>query len=314
MLDEFWKTIGSTLAGQWVTQVFAPAFVFWAGGLLTLVWRYGWATVEKQWFALPPGIQIALLVAGLIGIAVSAAVVQRLGDPCLRLLEGYWPDRLGWLRRRLIDRQNRKLDEAKTTSITLLQKGLPNLTAAEEQTFVRADDRLRHAPANSRQRMPTALGNILRASERRPRDRYGLETLVCWPRLWVLLPEQARKDVGAARAGLDEAVRVFIWGLLFVVLSLVAWWAALVGVIVAFYAYRWSLSQAEAYSNLLESVFDLYRFALYETLRWPLPEGSEDEKVEGERLSYYLHRGFTPQAVLFNHPKHDVARGQAPTI
>lgn len=303
MLDGFWKTVGESLAKEWVAKVFAPAFVFWAGGLVALIWRFGWTPVETWWFGLRPGAQITVLVAGLIGIAVSAAVVQRFGDPCLRLLEGYWPGSLGWLRQRMVERQNHKLDEAKTTSLTLLQKGLPNLTADEEDAFVRADSRLRHAPHNGKQRMPTTLGNILRASERRPRDRYGLETLVCWPRLWVLLPEQAREDVSATRAGLDAAIRVFIWGLLFALWTGVAWWAAPIGVFVALYAYRWSLTQAETYGDLLEAAFDLYRFALYEALRWPLPKDSSDEKIEGERLSQYLHRGFTQRSVFFKHPE-----------
>ncbi len=38
--------------------------------------------------------------------------------------------------------------------------------------------------------LPTALGNALRASEDKVGQRYGLQSVVIWPRLFHLLPER----------------------------------------------------------------------------------------------------------------------------
>ena len=65
------------------------------------------------------------------------------------------------------------------------------------------------------------------------------------------------------------------------------------------YAYRWALSQAETYGDLFVSSFDLYRFQLYEAVRWSAPKDTESEKAAGERLSYFLQRGFISPAVFF---------------
>jgi len=46
-----------------------------------------------------------------------------------------------------------------------------------------------HTPAESDRHMPTKLGNILRAAELRSKDKYGLDAVICWPRLWLLLPD-----------------------------------------------------------------------------------------------------------------------------
>ena len=183
----------------------------------------------------------------------------------------------------------------------LEKKGLDKLSAQELERWNRADGLLRHAPRKAEQVMPTMLGNILRTAERRPRDRFGLEVVFVWPRLWMLMPEQARKDVGEARESLNAGVRLVFWGLLFALWSFVAWWALIPGLLVAFLAYHWSLNQAETYGDLLEASFDLYRFDLYKALHFPFPKNSQQEKKTGEAITQYLHRGFSRDPVFFKH-------------
>ncbi len=55
--------------------------------------------------------------------------------------------------------------------------------------------------------MPTALGNLLRSAEEYPLVRYGLETAVCWPRLWLLLPSATQETLTRARQSLNDAAR-----------------------------------------------------------------------------------------------------------
>jgi hypothetical protein len=63
--------------------------------------------------------------------------------------------------------------------------------------------------------MPTRLGNLLRAAERKPLEKYGLDAIICWSRLWMLLPDAVKKDLQESRADLNNAARVWLWSLLF---------------------------------------------------------------------------------------------------
>ena len=82
----------------------------------------------------------------------------------------------------------------------------------------------------------------------------------------------------------------------------VPWWTPLalvagLGVAISS-AVFWVPSRAETFGELMESSFDLYRFALYEQLRWPLPENPDDERKAGELLSEYVWRD-SPAGLAF---------------
>jgi hypothetical protein len=49
----------------------------------------------------------------------------------------------------------------------------------------------------------------------------------------------------------------------------------------------------------MESSFDLYRFALYEQLRWPLPSDPDSERRAGKQLTEYVWRGTSPVGLEF---------------
>ncbi|HIP96620.1 MAG TPA: hypothetical protein EYH32_05320, partial [Anaerolineae bacterium] len=299
MLTTFWNGVAEALASQWVQRVLGPAFAFWAGGFLCLVWRDGWQHYVERWSALDTGQHLLIIGAGLMGVVGSTGVVRRFDTAMLRLLEGYWPPwpGIGRLRRFLTGRFNASWERDKSTFIALQEQGLDRLSAEELERLAATDRQLRKAPLQPEQRMPTRLGNVLRAAERRPRDRYGLETVAVWPRLWLILPEQARLDVGKARMGLQDAVRLVTWSLLFVLWGVVAWWAFIPGLLIAYFGYRTAVARAETYGELLESCFDLYRFDLYHALHWPRPSSTAEERAAGERLSAYLYRGFQEPAV-----------------
>lgn len=140
-------------------------------------------------------------------------------------------------------------------------------------------------------RLPTQLGNILRGYERRPTQKYGLDMLVCWPHLWMLLSENVQKDLSDARQNLDDAIQIWLWGALLLVWIYWTWWALPVAVILMLVAYSWALQAARTYGKLLETAFDLYRPLLYRALRFPLPEDPKTEVEAGQNLTAYLLRG-----------------------
>ena len=96
---------------------------------------------------------------------------------------------------------------------------------------------LRVMPQQDALGMPTRLGDILRAAERRPADKYGLDTIACWPALWLLLPAEAKTELVQARSALDNAARTWLWGALFVVWTPWTWLAVPVAIVVPALAY-----------------------------------------------------------------------------
>jgi len=293
VIEAFWKEIGESLAGKWATRVLAPAFAFWAGGLLAYADRYGWTRLACWWTARSTPEQAAVLVGGLLLVAFTASVVEGGQETVLRMVEGYWPPPLWWLRFALARRWEKRVRQMEERWQALAERceGDPvRLPPREQAEYARLDVERIRLPADPAHLMPTRVGNLLRAAEEYPQVRYGLAAGVCWPRLWFLLPKEVREEIGGARGRLDEATRLFAWGLLFVVWAVWAWWAIPVGVVVALLAYRGMVTAALIYGELIRSAFDLYRFALYEALKWPLPDRAE-EVAAGRRLTEYLHRG-----------------------
>jgi len=49
---------------------------------------------------------------------------------------------------------------------------------------------------------------VLRAAEDRPRDRYGLDPVVCWPHLWLTLEKETQQELASSRKELDDGARL----------------------------------------------------------------------------------------------------------
>lgn len=348
MLDEFWKAAAGKLADRWAAMA-APAVVFWAGALLA--WAYGepgWSRLSMitEWLNKQKvTVQIAALIGALVIVAASTIIVQRLTDPVLRLLEGYWARPLSSLRADITvwrkiradenwQRLNNKVGDADPTAAQLAELarldhrrhqrpsrpsrltgivrryalcrkqiddeswqqlksdiGDSEPTAAQLAELARLERHRRHRPLLDSELMPTRIGNTLRAAETRPRHRYGLDVVLIWPRLWLVLPDAARKELASARSSLDASVAAAIWGTAFVAFTWFTNWA-LVGLVVPVAAVLWWVpARAEVFADLIEATVELYRVALYRQLRWPLPKNPAAEAERGEALTTYLERG-----------------------
>jgi hypothetical protein len=302
------ESTGGKLAERWIPVILSPSFAFWAGGVLaffahdeTNFWRWGVAVLIPGHSPHPsfsdivkPDLElprvIATFVVAFFIVAVSGLAAQRFTLPILRMAEGYWPDWLLWLARQTWVRGQRSRFQRKLDSWKELGSRFDALTEKEQVAYVDLDLEMVGSPSPDRL-LPTRLGNILRASEDRPSEKYGLDGVACWPRLWLLLPAGVKDDVANARNRLDSAALVMFWSLLFVVWSLWIWWAALLGLLAAIFSYRAMLAAAADYAALFEACFDTHRLALYAALHWPLPRNPQEELVSGEALTRYLWRG-----------------------
>ncbi|PZO09340.1 MAG: hypothetical protein DCF25_21830 [Leptolyngbya foveolarum] len=289
---KFVEGFSSNLANRWVSTLFTPAFVFWLGGGLAGLQQIGWKRIAQFFSTLPEPLPIGLGVLALLVVSASGFMAQQFEFPVLRLLEGYWPRWCRPLSKRLVKQQKRKWKEIDKQWQDFNRKGLKSLTPEERQDYIQADLQLSSFPDTERL-LPTRLGNILRSAEDRCTAKYGLDVIICWPRLWLLLPDAVKTELSASRAALDLTVRMWLWGLLFALWSPVfwVWWPLLLGLVVIWLAYQWMLQAAQMYGDLLESAFDLYRFQLYETLHWPKPTTPTEERTLGKDLTDYLWHG-----------------------
>ena len=317
MLSAFWDGLGGKLAERWVTRLLTAALLFWGTGGLAWIWSVRPTAARRQ--GVVPGLgralrdraqeigrlsgpeQIAVLAVALLAVAGSAVAVERLTAPFLRLTEGYWPaGRPRWLWNALtrVTRWHRRRLRARWGRLRGLDDPSP-LNRADQGVLA---GRL-HAMPPEEFTMPTALGNILRSAELRTERRYGLDPVMVWPRLWLVLPGTTRTEIAESRGQLDAAGRGLLWVLLTVVWSAFVWWIAPVALLAAILLYRSAvLPTARVYADLVEAAFDLHRPALYRALRWPLPTRPADEPDAGRQLTTYLWEGYAVETTTFVEP------------
>jgi len=284
---------------------------------------HGWSAeltaTAKPLQSLPALGQGVLILGALLLLAASALIAERLTFPLLRILEGYW-SRPRWLRSLLLRlrgsqrerwakrvaplqaRQRRgtlsvpeyrellRLEASPTDPErldALRRRRAEGFSAHDAATLARGLSVTRRIPEQRHLQMPTRLGNILRSAERRPIDKYGLDAVVCWTPLWLVLPEQTKTELVQARSTLDNATRMWLWGALFAVWTPWSWWAVPIAVLVPTLAYQVGMIGAAAlFGDLVVAAFDLHRMSLYDSLHLPRPTSpTEERRVSGPQAT-----------------------------
>ncbi|UOZ03498.1 hypothetical protein [Amycolatopsis sp. WQ 127309] len=286
MLTGMWSGLGGKVADRWASLLLSPALVFWIGGVLA--WT-GSRDLGSRWQETLGGTtsatQVLLAVAALLLVAGSARLADLVTPGVLRTLEGYWPAWAGPLRTLLVRLRGRRISRRQERWRELARR--TDLTAGDRTRYAALNAWRASIPADPHDRMPTRLGNVLKAAETRSRHRYGLDAVVCWPRLWLVMPDSARAEVTAARSRLDEGARLWLWSLLFVVWTPFSWWALVPALLGMVAGNRVTLAAASTYGQLVQSCYDLYRTDLYTALGVKPAEGREF----GERVTAHLERG-----------------------
>ncbi len=299
MFSTFWENLSERLAQTWLERLFGPSFLFWAGGLALWIGRYGWPSVLETVNDLPSPLQVALLIAGLLLVAGSDLLLETLDLPILRLLEGYWlHPPLAWLVNWRIGVQTRRYQRLQD-HWQYLKGREDHLSPAERQQLGWLETEMLTYPADPAHFLPTRLGNLLRAAEEVPRERFGLDPIICWPYLWILLPEAARQDLIQARLSLDRAAQSMVWGGLFLAWTWISPWAVPIALFWLWWVYRRLFRTARVFADLQVAVLSLYRWELYRSQRWLLPASSEQEVNLGTRLSEFLGRGTLDEPVHY---------------
>ncbi len=164
--------------------------------------------------------------------------------------------------------------------------------------------------------LPTQFGNTLRAAESYPGDpeRYGVDAVFFWPRLYLILPDTVRTTVGSARADIDRSLLTTTLAALAAASALgfglygnvgrETWIPIAVGaLIVARLSYGSAQRAAIVFGEILRACFDLYRRPLLTSMGLELPETLEDERRVWTALGQQLYRRGTAQPELLKFSK-----------
>lgn len=304
-MTKFWETIGGKLADRWASAS-AAALVFWLGGFAAYVYGVRGVVAFIQRIGRQPNVvQVGVALLALVIIGTSVIIVNRLVPIVLNIVQGPWRGPFAQLSVRSSNRFARRA----TTQGTQWQALAPvvdggTATTAQRAEYARLDICLRQVPEPGVGYLPTSVGNVLLATSSIITDKYGLDSAITWPRLWLLLPQSVRDELIAARTALDASVAAVVWSLAFCAFAPLTVWAVPLGIALATSAlWLWVPARAKSFAILVESAFDMYRLSLYDQLKVKPPAKLADEPAAGRELTTYLFRGFALRQIEFAEEK-----------
>ncbi|MBW4502418.1 MAG: hypothetical protein KME57_23335 [Scytonema hyalinum WJT4-NPBG1] len=285
MLNDVLKEVPGLLGRRFLMNAFFPSFLFW--GLVIVVGITGQAdfvNVLKEWNQLDITLKTLQIIGFFSWVTVFSIILSNHFNTILRFYEGYWNFPLGqllknnrrnWYKARLDDLYNR--DDYETMYLYYpLPKHADNV-------------------------MPTRLGNILINAELYSSDRYDIDAVLIWPRLYNLFPERFLETIAEAKSSLDFMLVVSALSSIFALFSgvylvivkasgllfLTCFWG---GLFLAWLTYRSALGSALLYAQQIKTGFDLYRHELLKQMRLELPKTPSKERKLWKRIGRLLYK------------------------
>lgn len=255
----------SILERRFLVNAFLPAVVFLGGYVVFFLWATKRLPgVVHSYLSARLSSQLILLVAFFALAWFCAAFIASQWRNLIRLYEGY-----------LFTGPLRQLADLGKLAHGVRRAGRRSLYGdySKELTDV----------------LPTRLGNVLRAAEYYPKERYGADYILVWPRLGHLCPDSFLDNMDQFQAALDFlVVAVTGFSLLAVATSVTAavtghgawiFLSCLIGgFLLAHVAYASAVEAAKDLGEAMRASFDLYRNELLLRLRWPLPVSPDAEE------------------------------------
>jgi hypothetical protein len=276
--------LGKKLAERWLSLLVLPGALYLA--VAAVAHTLGQAhpfdlrrlTDQVSAWASRPAVdtaggQVVLLAAVLAGAAAAGLAAQALGTAAERLgLAADWPawprplrDLAAW---RAESRKRRWTGAARTWH---QQRDLAAGLLAG--SGLRPDPAERHRARRTMRRIaqeepgrPTWSGDRVDAVAARLERDLHVDLVTVWPPLWLVLPEDVRTQVTAARQALSRAAALAAWAVLY--LPLAAWWwpAAVVTAVLLTAGRSRFRTAADTYALLLEAAVRLHARALADHL------------------------------------------------
>jgi hypothetical protein len=281
----FLGEIGQKLADRWAALLVVPGLLYLAAvtaaAVLGQARALSYPDLSRKiaaWAASPasksPGGTV-LIVAAILAGSVVAGLAAVAGG---RFTEILWtlPGKRApakWL----ADARRNRSQEAKAIADTSADP------AAVDKAIARAD-RICLIQADR----PTWVGDRLRACRVRIERAYGLDLNAAWPRLWLIVPDTVRTELGTASDAFTAAARLTAWAVLYLILG-IWWWPA---VIIALIAGATGIIRARQatgnLADLIESTVDLHSRDLATQLGGQAP--GQVTPVIGRRLTTQMRK------------------------
>lgn len=299
MIDAGLASLQSIFSRRFIVGTFFPLVLAVVAATALYFAATGRARRTLAAFAgLPGSTQVLLLAGALLLLATAAHVASSFHPVLTRLYEGYWP-RWSVARRsraRAIDIQRKRWDRLIRAEAGSRTAGRDHDANGLQLTLARTFP----PPTRGDALMPTRLGNILRAAEIYPHERYAIDSVVIWPRLRHVLPTAAVGTLVEAQTALESLLLLrtlaTVFGVvapttlivtreswLLVAVSLLAW-------VVAGLSHGSALQVAIGYADQIRTAFDLYRMDLVRHLGFETPGDLATERLLWDDLTQFYFR------------------------
>ncbi|MEH0934851.1 hypothetical protein [Micromonospora psammae] len=259
--------VGKRVSGRWVTAILLPGLLLVAVAAVAVALGHARAFDLEHLAAAADRAGRALaarpgrLVVAVAAVVAAAGLAGTAATGLGRLAQRWWL-RERFLTGQLItrsrwSRRSRLLAAARRADVPAVAAYLPQ--------------------------RPTWLGDRVRLVEARVRAQYHVSAALVWPRLWLLLDEDARRPISDARTRYTEAVTLVGWATLYLALGARWWPALLVGAGMLLTAWRRARDTLAELAELIESAIDLRLRDLAAALGLPVA-GAEMSVAEGRAL------------------------------
>ncbi|MEU0882669.1 hypothetical protein ABZ345_29025 [Lentzea sp. NPDC005914] len=295
----FFQELAKVLAQRWLSLLALPGAFFilaawpavslgharaWDHTLLVQRATSGATALTK----LPAGAQVLGVMAFLAAAAGIGLAVQALAGLTRRWWLGQWPRLLAApLVRRRRARWHKLVAKRRR-----LEADSREPRSREDQDRVDAAAHRVNRLAMAEPGRPTWMGDRVHAVEAVALNRAGLDLTFGWPRLWLLLPDTTRTELGNAHAAFAAAVATGTWAVPYLVLATLWWPAALVAAATGLTGWARARSAITDLTALAEAAVDLHGRELAAALGVVEPDGSGPLTVaEGEQATHLMRKG-----------------------
>jgi len=290
MFSAVLKEVTGVLDRRFLMTVVFPSLIFWGLLIVLIVSTQGdiLQTAEK-WNEQESFLKTLQIIGFIAWVMFFANIVSNQLPAILRFYEGYWNFPLGRYFQAIGKKRHQKY-------LQQLTEELDKDPRCYEEIYL-----FYPLPTQSEQVMPTRLGNILKNAELYPKDRYRIDAVLIWPRLYYLLPERFIQTFAEARGALDFMLVISSLSGAFALISagyLLYVWAPMQlfficipgGLFIAWLAYKGAIDGALIYAQQIKVAFDLYRNDLLKQMNMPLPATPAEEKERWNEVVLFLYR------------------------